>query len=170
MNPALDDLAQLACLRDPVATTGSREPVEFRHQAEITGATVVDRASVITTHLAEVVRRNAGRLVSRQDVKLLVDMVKQSDPVVIDELNGALPPLASFVLPGGSPAAAALHLARTVARRAERDAVRLAESGETVSGPAMRYLNRLSDFLFVAARFANDRGAAEVFWKSGATR
>ena len=88
----------------------------------------------------------------------------------IDELNGALPPLASFVLPGGSPAAAALHLARTVARRAERDAVRLAESGETVSGPAMRYLNRLSDFLFVAARFANDRGAAEVFWKSGATR
>lgn len=88
----------------------------------------------------------------------------------IDELNGALPPLASFVLPGGSPAAAALHLARTVARRAERDAVRLAESGEAVSGPAMRYLNRLSDFLFVAARFANDRGAAEVFWKSGATR
>lgn len=88
----------------------------------------------------------------------------------IDELNGVLPPLASFVLPGGSPAAAALHLARTVARRAERDAVRLAESGETVSGPAMRYLNRLSDFLFVAARFANDRGAAEVFWKSGATR
>ncbi|HEX2800518.1 MAG TPA: ATP:cob(I)alamin adenosyltransferase, partial [Phenylobacterium sp.] len=67
-------------------------------------------------------------------------------------------------------AAAALHLARTVARRAERDAVRLAESGEAVSGPAMRYLNRLSDFLFVAARFANDRGAAEVFWKSGATR
>jgi len=88
----------------------------------------------------------------------------------IDELNGVLPPLASFVLPGGSPAAAALHLARTVARRAERDAVRLAESGETVSGPDMRYLNRLSDFLFVAARFANDRGAAEVFWKSGATR
>jgi cob(I)alamin adenosyltransferase len=88
----------------------------------------------------------------------------------IDQLNGALPPLASFVLPGGSPASAALHLARTVSRRAERDAVRLAESGESVSGPAMRYLNRLSDFLFVAARYANDRGAAEVFWKSGATR
>ena len=64
-------------------------PIEFRHQAEITGATVVDRASVITTHLAEVVRRNAGRLLSRQDVKMLIDVVKQSDPIVIDELNGA---------------------------------------------------------------------------------
>jgi cob(I)alamin adenosyltransferase len=88
----------------------------------------------------------------------------------IDELNGALPELQSFVLPGGTAAAAALHLARTVCRRAEREAVRLAEAGEAVSGPAMRYLNRLSDFLFVAARFANDRGAAEVFWRSGATR
>jgi flagellar biosynthesis protein FlhA len=64
-------------------------PLEFRHQAEVTGATVVDRASVITTHLAEAVRRNAGRLLGRQDVKLLLDVVKQSDPVVIDELNGA---------------------------------------------------------------------------------
>src|SRR5690606_9626053 len=67
----------------------------------------------------------------------------------IDELNGVLPPLKSFVLPGGAPAAAALHLARTVCRRAEREAVRLAEAGEPVNGPALRYLNRLSDFLFV---------------------
>lgn len=88
----------------------------------------------------------------------------------IDALNAELPPLASFVLPGGTPAAAALHLARTVARRAERAAVALAESGEAVSPPALRYLNRLSDFLFVAARAANDDGASEVFWKSGATR
>ena len=88
----------------------------------------------------------------------------------IDQLNAGLPELTSFILPGGAPAAAALHLARTVARRAEREAVRLAEAGESVSGPAMRYLNRLSDLLFVAARHANDRGAAEVFWKSGATR
>ena len=88
----------------------------------------------------------------------------------IDAMNGELPPLASFVLPAGAPAAAALHLARTVCRRAEREAVRLIEAGEPVSGPAMRYLNRLSDFLFVAARFANDRGAAEVFWKSGRRR
>jgi len=88
----------------------------------------------------------------------------------IDSLNERLPTLTSFILPGGTPAAAALHLARTVCRRAEREAVRLVEAGEPVSGPAMRYLNRLSDFLFVAARWANDGGKAEVFWKSGATR
>jgi cob(I)alamin adenosyltransferase len=88
----------------------------------------------------------------------------------IDRLNAELPPLASFVLPGGGPAAAALHLARTVCRRAEREAVRLVEAGEPVSGAAMRYLNRLSDLLFVAARYANDKGAADVFWVSGGTR
>jgi cob(I)alamin adenosyltransferase len=88
----------------------------------------------------------------------------------IDALNAELPDLKSFILPGGAPAAAALHLARTVCRRAEREAVRLVEAGEAVNAPALRYLNRLSDFLFVAARFANDRGAAEVFWQSGATR
>lgn len=88
----------------------------------------------------------------------------------IDGLNANLPALASFVLPGGTPAAAALHQARTVARRAERVAVALMESGEQVSGPAFRYLNRLSDLLFVAARHANDGGTADVFWKSGATR
>ncbi len=88
----------------------------------------------------------------------------------IDALNAQLPDLKSFILPGGTPAAAALHLARTVCRRAEREAVRLIEAGEPVSGPALRYLNRLSDLLFVAARHANDRGAAEVFWQSGATR
>lgn len=87
----------------------------------------------------------------------------------IDALNTELPALTSFVLPGGTPAAAALHLARTVCRRAEREAVRLAQV-EAVSSPALRYLNRLSDFLFVAARFTNDRGAGEVFWRSGATR
>ena len=88
----------------------------------------------------------------------------------IDRLNAELPELKSFVLPGGTATAAALHLARTVCRRAEREAVRLMEAGEPVSGPALRYLNRLSDWLFVAARHANDRGAAEVFWQSGATR
>lgn len=88
----------------------------------------------------------------------------------IDALNATLPALTSFILPGGTPAAAALHLARTVCRRAERKAVRLLEAGEPVSGAALRYLNRLSDFLFVAARHANDHGASEVFWKSGATR
>jgi flagellar biosynthesis protein FlhA len=76
--------------REPVFGLPARwVPLEFRHQAEVTGATVVDRASVITTHLAEVVRRNAGRLLGRQDVKLLIDLVKQTDPVVVDELNAA---------------------------------------------------------------------------------
>jgi cob(I)alamin adenosyltransferase len=89
----------------------------------------------------------------------------------IDALNAGLPALQSFILPGGTPAAAALHLARTVCRRAERAAVRLRdEGGEAVSAPALHYLNRLSDLLFVAARHANDRGASEVFWRSGATR
>lgn len=88
----------------------------------------------------------------------------------IDAMNAELPPLASFILPGGTPAAANLHLARTVARRAERIAVALVEAGETVGPEAMKYLNRLSDFLFVAARHANDKGRAEVFWQSGATR
>jgi cob(I)alamin adenosyltransferase len=89
----------------------------------------------------------------------------------IDQLNAELSPLNSFVLPGGSQAAAALHLARTVCRRAERLAVALADrAGEDVSGPALRYLNRLSDLLFTAARWANGRGAADVLWTPGATR
>lgn len=87
----------------------------------------------------------------------------------IDRLNGDLAPLNSFVLPGGTPAAAYLHLARTVARRAERDATALA-AREAVSEPALRYLNRLSDLLFVMARWVNDRGAADVLWVPGQNR
>jgi cob(I)alamin adenosyltransferase len=89
----------------------------------------------------------------------------------IDQLNAELSALTSFILPGGSPAAAALHLARTVCRRAERCAVQLAQTeGEIVGEPALKYLNRLSDLLFVAARWANDKGAADVLWTPGATR
>jgi cob(I)alamin adenosyltransferase len=89
----------------------------------------------------------------------------------IDQLNADLEPLRSFVLPGGSEAAAALHLARTVCRRAERLMVALAAaSDETVGGPALRYINRLSDFLFVAARWVNDRGASDVLWVPGQNR
>jgi cob(I)alamin adenosyltransferase len=89
----------------------------------------------------------------------------------IDAMNERLSPLTSFVLPAGSPAAAALHVARTVCRRAERGLVELmAVEGEIVGDPALRYLNRLSDLLFVAARRANDDGAADVLWKPGATR
>ena len=86
----------------------------------------------------------------------------------IDEMNASLEPLRSFVLPGGSAPASFLHLARTVSRRAERLIVALAvRPDEPVSEPAVRYVNRLSDFLFVAARFANDKGASDVTWVPG---
>jgi cob(I)alamin adenosyltransferase len=89
----------------------------------------------------------------------------------IDRLNTELSPLKSFVLPGGEPAAAHLHLARTVCRRAERLVVELAaRPEERVGGPAIRYLNRLSDLLFVAARYVNGRGARDVLWVPGAHR
>jgi len=87
----------------------------------------------------------------------------------IDAMNVDLKPLNSFVLPGGSPAAAHLHLARTVVRRAERLMAELA-TRETVNPAAQRYVNRLSDFLFVAARWANDKGARDVLWLPGAHR
>jgi cob(I)alamin adenosyltransferase len=89
----------------------------------------------------------------------------------IDALNASLSPLTSFVLPGGSAAAAALHLARTVCRRAERAAVSFASVEDaSAHACALRYLNRLSDLLFVAARFANDKGALDVLWAPAATR
>ena len=89
----------------------------------------------------------------------------------IDSLNADLSPLRSFVLPGGSSAAAYLHIARTVARRAERLLVKLqATPGELVGTPVLRYLNRLSDFLFVAARYANHQGAGDVLWEPGKFR
>jgi cob(I)alamin adenosyltransferase len=88
----------------------------------------------------------------------------------IDQLNGELSPLTSFILPAGTPAAAHLHLARTVCRRAERALVALIEQDDTVSNAALKYLNRLSDLLFVAARHANDKGEADVLWVPGASR
>lgn len=87
----------------------------------------------------------------------------------IDAMTARLEPLRSFILPGGSALAANLHLCRTVARRAERLAVALSEQ-QPVGGPALRYLNRLSDWLFVAARMANDEGRADVLWVPGANR
>ena len=87
----------------------------------------------------------------------------------IDRLNADLAPLNSFVLPGGSAAAAWLHLARTVARRAEREITLLAES-ETVNPEAIRYINRLSDLFFVMSRHLNGGGAGDVLWEPGATR
>ena len=87
----------------------------------------------------------------------------------IDGLNGALKPLDSFILPGGRPAAAYLHQARTVVRRAERLTVELA-AREPVNSIAVQYLNRLSDHLFVLGRYLNDKGAADVLWVPGANR
>ena len=87
----------------------------------------------------------------------------------IDALNAHLKPLKSFILPGGSPAAAMLHLARTTCRRAERLMVALAER-EHVGSPALHYINRLSDFLFVASRTVNGNGTEDVLWVPGQNR
>lgn len=87
----------------------------------------------------------------------------------IDRLNGRLAPLTSFVLPGGSRLASGLHMARTICRRAERAMVALGEC-EAVGAPALSYINRLSDYLFVAARHANDDGGADILWEPGKNR
>lgn len=109
--------------------------------------------------------------------KLLYEPLRVSDAQVkrledeIDRMNAELKPLKSFILPGGSPAAAALHVARTVARRAERQIVELAAiEGEPVSAPVLKYINRLSDLLFVASRYVNDRGQSDVLWVPGQNR
>lgn len=87
----------------------------------------------------------------------------------IDTMNGAMAPLSSFILPGGSALAAALHVARSVARRAERSMV-ASSRAEAINSEAQRYINRLSDWLFVAARFANEAGKADVLWVPGQNR
>jgi cob(I)alamin adenosyltransferase len=87
----------------------------------------------------------------------------------IDQMNAALRPLDSFILPGGAPSAAYLHLARTVTRRAERLVSELARA-EPVNPEALKYLNRLSDHLFVLGRRVNDNGARDVLWRPGANR
>ena len=89
----------------------------------------------------------------------------------IDKFNAELAALRSFILPGGSAAAAFLHLARTVCRRAERLIAELQDTAdESVTPEVLKYVNRLSDFLFVAARHANDKGAQDVLWKPGQNR
>ena len=88
----------------------------------------------------------------------------------IDALNARLEPLESFILPAGSEAAARLHVARTIVRRAERKVTRLMASGAAVNENAPKYLNRLSDLLFVMARIANDEGRSDVLWVPGGQR
>ncbi|WP_029416913.1 cob(I)yrinic acid a,c-diamide adenosyltransferase [Brevundimonas bacteroides] len=100
----------------------------------------------------------------------MVDSQVERLEAEIDWMNESLKPLDSFILPGGSALSAHLHLARTIARRAEREAIRLVETGAAVTPQALRYLNRLSDHLFVAARRANANGAGDVKWVPGGTR
>lgn len=111
-----------------------------------------------------------GQKLAYEPLRITADQVKRLEQE-IDEMNGELKPLRSFILPGGTPAAAGLHLARTVCRRAERLVVELAaQAGEPVSDAAIQYVNRLSDFLFVAARYVNDRGKSDVLWVPGQNR
>jgi cob(I)alamin adenosyltransferase len=107
-------------------------------------------------------RRPEGRL------RIVLSQVERLERE-IDAMNGELAPLTSFILPGGSALAAHLHLARTVARRAERLIVELGQQ-EKLGAPVVKYINRLSDHLFVAARFANDKGGRDVLWTPGANR
>ena len=119
-------------------------------------------ADLATPDTGETLEYEPLRIVDAQVTRIEAD---------IDALNGDLEPLRSFVLPGGTEAAAHLHLARTIARRAERLMVELADQdGEIVNPAAIRFINRLSDFFFVAARWVNDKGRADVLWVPGKNR
>lgn len=119
---------------------------------------------------ADLATPDTGEKLSYEPLRIVAAQVKRIESE-IDGLNRALETLRSFVLPGGSPGAAALHVARTVARRAERLIVELShQEGEKVSAEAIQYINRVSDLLFVAARVVNDNGKADVLWVPGANR
>ncbi|MGQ3210762.1 cob(I)yrinic acid a,c-diamide adenosyltransferase [Shinella sp.] len=118
---------------------------------------------------ADLATPDTGKKLDYEPLRIAQSQVDRLE-VEIDTLNADLEPLRSFVLPGGTPASAALHLARTVARRAERRIVALQDGGETVSAAAVAYINRLSDFLFVAARWVNDKGRTDILWVPGQNR
>lgn len=117
---------------------------------------------------ADLATLDDGGKSARQRLRIVASQVDRLE-AEIDGLNAGLAPLTSFVLPAGTPAASTLHVCRTVARRAERAMVALA-TVEPVNPQALRYINRLSDLLFVAARVANDNGAADVLWVPGENR
>lgn len=111
-----------------------------------------------------------GEILPYEPLRILPAQVERLEQE-IDELNAELEPLKSFILPGGSAASAYLHLARTVSRRAERLMVTLAKDpAEPVGEAALKYMNRLSDFLFVAGRYVNDKGRADILWVPGQNR
>jgi cob(I)alamin adenosyltransferase len=119
---------------------------------------------------ADLATPDEGKPLGYEPLRIVASQVERLEKD-IDALNKNLQPLRSFVLNGGSPAAAALHLARTVARRAERIMVALAENpDEHVNREGLKYINRLSDLLFVAARTVNDNGNADVLWVPGENR
>jgi cob(I)alamin adenosyltransferase len=119
---------------------------------------------------ADLATPDTGEDLGYEPLRIIASQVERLE-ADIDALNKPIKPLRSFVLPGGSPAAAALHLARTVARRAERIMVELSQKeGEKVSAEAIKYMNRVSDFLFVASRAVNDNGESDVLWVPGQNR
>jgi cob(I)alamin adenosyltransferase len=119
---------------------------------------------------AELATPDRGKKLEWEPLRIVQSQVDRIERE-IDELNGALEPLRSFVLPGGTPGSAYLHLARTVTRRAERLMVELSHAeGESVAEPALKYVNRLSDFLFVASRHLNNRASGDVLWVPGQNR
>ena len=119
---------------------------------------------------AELATPDDGKPKTYEPLRIVTTQVERIERD-IDQLNADLAPLRSFVLPGGSRAAAALHLARTISRRAERLMVKLArEEPDKVGRPALLYMNRLSDFLFVASRFVNLKGEGDMLWVPGKNR
>lgn len=119
---------------------------------------------------ADLATPDEGKPLGYEPLRIVATQVSRIEQE-IDALNASLSPLTSFVLPGGSHCAAALHVARTASRRAERLMVALSHvEGEIVSPEALAYINRVSDFLFVASRYANDNGEADVLWVPGKNR
>ncbi len=119
---------------------------------------------------ADLATPDTGEAPAHEPLRIVASQVERLEKE-IDVLTRKVKPLRSFVLPGGTPAAAALHLARTVARRAERLMVELAaRPGEAVNQEALKYINRVSDYLFAAARAVNDNGADDVLWVPGENR
>ena len=117
---------------------------------------------------ADLCTPDTGEDLGYEPLRIIPEQVTRLE-AEIDHLNENLAPLKSFTLPAGTPTATALHLARTISRRAERRMVELSAQ-ETVSPAALRYINRLSDFLFVASRYANAQKDGDVLWKPGANR